>query len=235
MNGSSWVTTATAWAGRCRREVGGDVALDLRFAAAQCDEHGEGQQFAGRQVEAGAGAWSPKQLADRYRWMWLSSGASAYMASTASAPTICFCTARPLRAGLRSGGGLRRQRQLDAAVGEHLVGDVQEVETLAMPTYGHRLVHDLLGLDRCDPDGERGPEHDPVFAERLAAMMAASCTINRVRVSRLPYRRTSSNAKLSNTSISSGSVTASVDTWPGNSSSWCLRGFAVVVTVGSLV
>ena len=51
------------------------------------------------------------------------------------------------------------------------------------------------------------------------AMMAASCTINLVRVSRSPYRSTSSKAKLSNTSINSGSVIFNVDTWPGNSSS----------------
>ena len=56
MNGSSWVTTSISRARslptlRLRR----DVALDLRVAAAEGDEHGEGQQLAGRQVDAGAG------------------------------------------------------------------------------------------------------------------------------------------------------------------------------------
>ena len=36
-----------------------------------------------------------------------------------------------------------------------------------MPTYGHRLVDDLLDLDRGDSDGERGAEHDPVLGEGL--------------------------------------------------------------------
>jgi len=51
------------------------------------------------------------------------------------------------------------------------------------------------------------------------AISEASCTISRVRASRLPCDSTWSKAKLSKTSISSGSVFASVETWPGNSSS----------------
>src|SRR5258705_8398353 len=55
------------------------------------------------------------------------------------------------------------------------------------------------------------------------AMIAASWTISRVRTSRLPCRSTSSKAKLSKVSMSSGSVIAKVETWPGKSSSWFLR------------
>src|SRR4051812_46069360 len=58
--------------------------------------------------------------------------------------------------------------------------------------------------------------------------MEASCTISRVRTSRPPWETTSSNAKLSKTSISSGSVCASVETWPGNSSSWYRRAAALM-------
>jgi len=47
------------------------------------------------------------------------------------------------------------------------------------------------------------------------AIIAASCTISRVRLSRLPWLRISSNAKLSKISMSSGSVTARVETCPG--------------------
>jgi hypothetical protein len=49
---------------------------------------------------------------------------------------------------------------------------------------------------------------------------AASCTMSRVRVSSLVCWIVSSKAKLSKISISSGSVTVRVETWPGNSSSW---------------
>lgn len=44
------------------------------------------------------------------------------------------------------------------------------------------------------------------------AISAASCSINRSCVSSALSRNTSSKAKLSNVSISSGSVTASVET-----------------------
>ncbi len=36
-------------------EVRGDVPLDLRFASAERDEHGEGEQFAGLHVETSTG------------------------------------------------------------------------------------------------------------------------------------------------------------------------------------
>src|SRR5665648_89913 len=51
-------------------------------------------------------------------------------------------------------------------------------------------------------------------------MSEARITRSRVRVSIPPSAMTSSKAKLPNTSTSSGSVTARVDWWPGNSSSW---------------
>jgi hypothetical protein len=51
-------------------------------------------------------------------------------------------------------------------------------------------------------------------------MSAASCTMSRVRVSSLLCRSVSSKAKLSKISISSGSVSFRVETWPGNSSWW---------------
>src|SRR5713226_7345614 len=63
------------------------------------------------------------------------------------------------------------------------------------------------------------------------AMSAASWIINLVRVSRAPYARTSSKAKLSKVSMSSGSVTARVETCPGNSSLWfcCARSLGFMV------
>ena len=63
---------------------------------------------------------------------------------------------------------MARQGQRDASLGEHLVGGVDEVEDLGHADVRHRLVHDLLDLDRSDPDGERRAEHDAVLAQGLA-------------------------------------------------------------------
>ena len=72
-------------------------------------------------------------------------------------------------AGARRGGGLSVERQLDAALSEDVIGGVDEIEDLAHPGVGDRLVDDLPGLDGRDAGGEGGTEHDPVFAERLGA------------------------------------------------------------------
>ena len=63
------------------------------------------------------------------------------------------------------------------------------------------------------------------------AMIEASWTMSRVRGSRLVSPRTSSKAKLSKTSMSSGSVTASVDTWSGKSSSWLRMAVSLIAMV----
>lgn len=60
------------------------------------------------------------------------------------------------------------QGQLDAALGEHVVGGVQEVEDFRHADVGHGLVDDLLHLDRGDAYGQRGAEHDTVLTDRLA-------------------------------------------------------------------
>ena len=66
------------------------------------------------------------------------------------------------------------------------------------------------------------------------AISAASCTINRVRASRVPCCSTSSKAKLSKYSISSGSVVARVETCSGNSSSWWRRAASVMAMIDLL-
>ena len=74
-----------------------------------------------------------------------------------------------LGAGSGRGGGLPGKRQRDAALGQDVVGGVEEVEDLAHPRVGDGLVDDLPGLDRSHPGGEGGAEHDPVLTQRLAA------------------------------------------------------------------
>jgi hypothetical protein len=45
---------------------------------------------------------------------------------------------------------------------------VDEIEDLGHADVRDRLVQDLLGFDRRDPDGERGAQHDAVLAQGLA-------------------------------------------------------------------
>src|SRR5579859_3455986 len=66
-------------------------------------------------------------------------------------------------------------------------------------------------------------------------MRAASWTMSRVRVSSPLCRSTSSKAKLSKTSISSGSVALRVETWPGNSWSCSLRAASLMAILLLLV
>jgi hypothetical protein len=79
-------------------------------------------------------------------------------------PIICFWT---LRAVLRRGRGLARQGQLDASLGEHFIGGLDEVESPGDPQVRHRLVQNLLGLNWSDPNGQRRAEHGPVLAHCL--------------------------------------------------------------------
>ena len=76
--------------------------------------------------------------------------------------------AAPHGAGGLCSGGLSVERQRDAALGEDVVGCVNEVEGLSHADVGDGLVDDLLYLDRGDPAGEGGTEHDPVLTQRLA-------------------------------------------------------------------
>src|SRR5690242_2657256 len=65
------------------------------------------------------------------------------------------------------------------------------------------------------------------------AISEASWIISRVRMSRSLSASTSSKAKLSKRSMSSGSVWASVDARSGNSSSWLRRAVSVLAIVSS--
>ena len=60
-------------------------------------------------------------------------------------------------------------------------------------------------------------------------------TLSRAGVLRPPSAITSSSAKLSNSSTNSGSVTASVDWWPGNSSSWLACAAFVMLIRSALI
>ena len=228
MKGSSCVATAEQHrAVVADVEVGGDVPFGLRLATAERDQHGEGEQLAGLQrrcrcacsgrrsswPRAGAGC-AARRRAPRRR-----------APSTTSAPMISFSTASPFCA--RVSGVVvdcPSSGSCDAALGEDVVRRVDEVEGLGHADVGHRLVDDLLDLDRRDPHGERRAEHDPVLAQGLAGdqrreLHHAGASSRRG----LPCSSTSSKAKLSKLSMSSGSVTFRVETWPGNSSSWVLR------------
>ena len=105
-----------------------------------------------------------------------------------------------------------RQRERHAALGEHLVRGVDEIEHLGQSHVRDRLIDDLLRLHRRDADLSAAPSITRYSRRACEAMIAASWTIRRVRTSSVLPCSTSSNAKLSKTSISSGSVVAKVDT-----------------------
>ena len=139
MKGSNWVATSISLARSLpTREVGGHMALDLRFATAQCDEHGKGQQLADGQVEAAAGhvvaeAVCRQVVLDVDQIL---GGVRVHGVDRVGADDLLLHDQALVLPVLRAGGGLRGQRQGHATLGEHLVGDVQKSNTFAMPTYG---------------------------------------------------------------------------------------------------
>jgi len=147
------------------------VAPDLRVAPAEGGEHREGDQLPHRDTDPVAG----EVVAEAVRGqepleVQLVLGrrrVHALHPVRAGDPLLH----RPALTGacVRRGGGLSVERQPHPTLGEDVVGRVDEVEGLAHPRVGNGLVHDLPGLDRCDPGGEGGVQHDPVLAERLAA------------------------------------------------------------------
>ena len=152
-------------------EVGRHVPLDLGVASAEGREHGEGEQLAGRHVDPGAGVVVAEAVGGQELLeVQLVIGRRRVHALDPVRPDdlLLHCPAL-LGAGGGRGRGLSVERQLDAALGQDVVGGVDEVEDLAHPGVGDGLVDDLPGLDRGDPDGEGGAEHDPVLAQRLAA------------------------------------------------------------------
>ena len=64
--------------------------------------------------------------------------------------------------------GLTRKGQLDVTVGEHVVGDREEVVHAPDAQVEARVVDDLLHLDGRHPVVEGGTEQDPVLGVRLA-------------------------------------------------------------------
>jgi hypothetical protein len=85
-------------------------------------------------------------------------------------------------------------------------------KTLAIPTYGTAWYTISLTSTGVTPAVSAAASMTRYSASAWQAISAASWTVRRVRSSRWPWRSTSSNAKLSKISISSGSVTTSVET-----------------------
>ena len=127
------------------------------------------EQFSGRQVDAAAGevvagAVGRQELLEVRLVL---GGRRVHVPHPGRADNLFLYRPALFGASGRGGGGLPVKRRLDAALGQDVVGGVDEVEHLAHTHVGDGLVDDLPGLDRADPDGEGGAEHDPVLAERL--------------------------------------------------------------------
>ncbi|MFZ2048394.1 MAG: hypothetical protein WAV12_30710 [Trebonia sp.] len=147
------------------------MAPDLRVAPAQGGEHGERDQLphldtdpvAGEVVAEAVGRQEPLEVQ-----LVLGRRRVHALHPVRAGDPLLHRPPSP-SASVRRGGGLSVERQPHTALAEDVVGGVDEVDGLAHPRVRHSLVHDLPGLDRCDPGGEGGAEHDPVLAERLAA------------------------------------------------------------------
>ena len=72
-----------------------------------------------------------------------------------------------LCASLRRSCSLSRERQLNAALLQKLVGGVEEIVDLGHAYVGHGLVDDLFDLDRRDAGNKCGTGHDAIFAQCL--------------------------------------------------------------------
>ena len=162
--------------------------------------------------------WSPKQLPDRSRWTCCSSeGAFAYIAATASSPTTCSWTLRPASRRVSgvvvacpgSGSGMPRATSTSFMA-------CRKSNTRAIPTYGTAWYTTSLASTGGTPTVSAAPSMTRNSPTAPSATMAASCARRRVRSSSWLPRSTSSKARLSKDSISSGSETARVDTCPGN-------------------
>jgi hypothetical protein len=149
--------------------VGGDVPAQLRLAATEGGEHGEGEQLPGRDADAAAGEVVAEAVGRQEPLDVLLVGRriGVERVDPVGADDLPLYREAALVAGLGLGRRLAGQRKLDAAVGEHVVGHVQEVEHLGHAHVRDGLVDDLLGLQRGDAHGERGAEHDPVLGDGL--------------------------------------------------------------------
>jgi hypothetical protein len=147
------------------------VAPDLRVAPAEGGEHGEGDQLPHRDTDPIAGEVVAEAVRGQepLEVQLVLGRRRVHALHPVRADDLLLHRPALTGACVRRGGGLRVERQPHAALGEDVVGGVDEVEGLAHPGVGHGLVDDLPGLDRRDPGGEGGAEHDPVLAERLAA------------------------------------------------------------------
>src|ERR1035438_1751686 len=113
-------------------EVCGDMAFDLRFASTERDEHTEGEQLACRQVDTGARVVIAKAVCRQIVLdVHLAFGRGCVkLLDNIAADNPLFDRKPLLFAVLRRGRGLRREGQLHASLGEHIVGGVDEIEDL---------------------------------------------------------------------------------------------------------
>jgi hypothetical protein len=121
-------------------EVGGDVTGELRLAAAERGEHREGEQLPGGDVEAVAG----EVVAEAVRReepldvLLVVGRIRVQGVDPVGADDLLLDGEALVVPALRGGGRLsrKRKRELDAALGEDVVGAWTKSKTLAMPTYG---------------------------------------------------------------------------------------------------
>src|SRR5450432_1305490 len=151
-------------------EVRHDMAPHLRFASTECHKHAEREQLACGHIDARARVMITETVGREIAlyMLLISRSRGVEFLHDIVADNLLLNRETLLRAVFRRGRGLARQGQLDASLGEHFIGGLDEVKHSGDPYVRHGLVQNLLGLNWSDPDVERRAEHGPVLAHRLA-------------------------------------------------------------------
>ena len=146
------------------------MTLHLRIGAAERHQHRKGEQLPGAHVQAGAGEVVTEAIRGKIplEVLLVVGGGGVHGVDRVVADDVLLHRHSLVVSCFRCRGRLARQRQLDAALGEHVVGGVQEVEHLRQTDVRHGLIDDLLDLHRGDPGRQSGAEHRPVLTDRLA-------------------------------------------------------------------
>lgn len=131
-------------------EIGRDVSLHLRFASAERNQHAEGQQLSRRDVETAARQVVAETVGREHPLdvLLISRRAGVELGDDFIADDQFLDRQALFEAHLRCGGGLARQRQLDAATCEDFICGVKEVEDLGDADVRHSLVQDFPWLPR---------------------------------------------------------------------------------------